>query len=284
MKNRHRFLLYTLFLFAFFLTLNTCSFAAEIIRINNKVLPDGTVEKTISISSRNKSYFSGENPLIPSDPIWKMGDVEKNGEMYVQKGTAIVKPGSSCLDFEDVNIEMEKDGIYQKISYKANLNYEKKLRSSGKFQTLAFMVTPIAREIAGKAKADPDMVSKMVQLSGFAIDKMDQLYQTIKLTEMIGSTEIRYRVELPSTGLFVNSKDYKPSSERTFNGKDLFGVGSTVKADTRFLPPAVVAVVVSLIIFSILVILGAGFFVLQKARRNKLLEETGDIPQGNFKF
>ncbi len=272
-----------LFLVFISFTVNSTQ-ASEVIRINNTVRNDGKIEKTIQISSGNLDYLSSENPLIPSDPVWKMSETKKNGNMFVLEGTAVVDSGTKCLSFEDVNLEMEKDGVFNLYSYRAVLSFNGKASSSGKYQTMAYMINPIAREIAKNSDADPEQVAKAVNIAGFAIDKVDEMYKTIKLADLIGGTEIHYKVNLPEPGLFVTKKDLEPEVSAIISGRELLRNGKTVVASTKFLPPMLAHTLTLLIIFAVLVISGA-FFISSKRKKNLSDLESNEGDQtGNFRF
>ena len=256
--------------------------AAEVIRITNTVRSDGKIEKNIQISSGRLDYMSSENPLIPSDPVWKMSEVRKNGNMFVLEGNAVVDGETKCLSFEDVNLETEKDGVFNVYSYRAVLNFNGKAASSGKYQTMAFMINPIAREIAKNSDADPEQVSKVVNIAGFAIDKADELYKTIKLGDLIGSTEIHYKVNLPEPGLFIGKKDLEPEVSVIVSGRELLRSGKTVVANTKFLPPMLANTLTLLIIFSVLVISGALFIGAKRKKNLSALEDNAGEQTGNF--
>lgn len=258
--------------------------AAEVIRITNTVRTDGKIEKNIQISSGNLDYLSSENPLIPSDPVWKMSEVGKNGNMFVLEGKAVVDGGTKCLSFEDVNLETGKDGIFNIYSYRAVLTFRGKVGSSGKYQTMAIMINPIAREIAKNTEADPEQVSKAVNIAGFAIDKVDEMYKTIKLAELIGTTEIHYKVNLPEPGIFVGKKDLEPEAASIVSGRELLRSGKTIIASTKFLPPILANTLLLLIIFAALVISGAVFIGTKRKKNLSALEDNGGEQTGNFRF
>lgn len=253
----------------------TSAFAADIIRITNTVRNDGKIEKMIQISSAKLDYMSSENPLIPSDPVWKLSGVKKNGDLFLLEGTAVVEKGTKCLSFEDVDLEMGKDGIFTIFSYKASLDFSRGTGSSGKYQAMAYMINPFAREIAKKSNADPDDVSKAVNIAGFAIDKADELYRGIKLSDLVGSTEIHYKVNLPEPGILAGKKDLEPEASTIISGRELLRGGTTVTASSRFLPPALANALIIMIIFAALVIAGA-IFTSAKRKKNLSALEDGE--------
>lgn len=272
-----RFLSTTFILLIFlFMAGNAFAQPRSSIRVENVLRKDGKIVKTIRISSSDRDFFCKENPLIPNDPVWEMGELSKKGTFYYLEGRAVVEPETSCLNFEHIRCSRKRDFLFETVECRVSLKVDKPETKMGKYGYLFSLFKPLAAQIARENNVDSRTVDIVMTMAPRILESAESYYRVSKLTGLLGDTKIHYKMTIPGPDFFVNSEGLKSSENISLDTGELLD-GSSMELKTRYMP---FSGQVKIFLGSV-ILLGIGalvVFLLGRKKRSRSLdkEERGE--------
>lgn len=229
------------------------------IRLTNTINADGTITKTMSISSSHRDFFSEINPLLPRDPIWQAGEIVERDNGYFMEATALVDGTSSayqCLHWEKLQMDVSKSGLFNDMSINSELKLEKpSAETQGIISPLLTLLKPTVMNLAKENNLDTAIVELIYDMAPELLKNVQAQEQLTNLVRVLGNTIIHYEIITPAPGFLVKNKDsYEPKAQASVKALDLIK-GSQVTAKTRFLSLGIkhIFYMISFFIFCLLI-------------------------------